>query len=494
MKKRSISYGIILLIALFRITQCSNIATTPLKTNVPEAVITAQLETEIPHIMEMAMIPGLSVAVVRDGKMLWSKGLGVRSVETKDAVTDETIYEACSLSKPVFAYAVMKLVERGELDLDKPLMEYVDDKYVEKNFLLGEIEDERLYKITARMVLSHSPGFPNWRRQRQIQINFEPGEKFSYSGEGFVFLQRVVEKITGELLKDFMQKEVFNPLGMTHSSYLWDKSFDTLTSYPHTFFGKALRKYKPKRAVSAASLQTTATDFAQFIMAIMNHEGLSESTVVNMLTSQVVVDSEETEDVTWGLGIGLETTRDGSAFWHWGDNENFKCFMLAFPEHKIGVVYFTNSFYGLTAARSIVEASVGGEHPVLTSGILADYGDVDDTSMQFARILVQKGVPEAVDTYNKLKLDFSPDEIMPESNMNSIGYVLLRDKRIDDAITIFKLNVESYPESFNVYDSLGEAYMEKGEKELAIKYYEKSIELNPDNENGKEKLKELHEG
>jgi CubicO group peptidase (beta-lactamase class C family) len=494
MNKRSIPYGIILFIALFRLTQCSNTEYTPLKTTVPEAVLIAQLETEIPYIMEKAMIPGLSIAVVRDGRIIWSRGFGVRSAETQEAVTDETIYEACSLSKPVFAYEVMKLVETGRLDLDKPLIEYAGDAYTEETFLGGAIEDDRIRRITPRMVLSHTPGFPNWRQQRHIRIDFEPGQKFSYSGEGFVFLQRIVEKITGESLNDLMQKEVFGPLGMTRSSYLWKPSFDSITSYPHTFFGKALLKYKPERAVSAASLQTTAVDFARFMMAIMNHEGLNEGTVAKILTSQVVVDLEETEDVSWGLGIGLETTRDGIVCWHWGDNENFKCFTLAYPEQKIGVVYFTNSYFGLAAARRIVEASVGGDHPVFKSNLLADYGDVDHPGMQFVRILVQKGVPAAVDTYLKLRDDFTPEDIMSENTMNGIGYALLRTGRIDDAVGIFTLNVESFPESFNVYDSLGEAYMKKGEKELAVRNYERSLELNPDNTNGREMLEKLRNG
>jgi len=267
MNKKSIIYGLLAFFALLRITQCSNISADKLKTNVAEETLISQLETEIPAIMEKAMIPGLSIAVVRDGKMMWTKGFGIRSAETKETVTDETLYEAASLSKPVFAYAVMKLVERGRLDLDKHLMEYVDDKYIEEKFQRGELEDEHIRKITARMVLSHTSGFPNWRSQRQIRINFEPGEKWSYSGEGFVFLQRVVEKITGQASNDFMKKEVFEPLDMTHSSYLWEKSFNDITAYPHSFMGNVLGKRKLNIGVSAASLHTTATDFGRFVMA-----------------------------------------------------------------------------------------------------------------------------------------------------------------------------------------------------------------------------------
>ena len=463
----------------------------PLKTTVKKDTLISQLESDLPKIMEKAMIPGLSIAVVRDSELLWTKGFGVKNSETNEPVTDETVYEAASFSKPVYSYAVLKLVERGELELDKPLIEYVSDEYIEKNYLGGKIDDERFRKITARMVLTHSPGFPNWRGRDSLKINFEPGEKFSYSGEGFGYLQKVVKQISGLPLNDFMKKEVFDPLGMTSSSYVWQKSYEENTSYPHDFMGDVSRKGKPKGGHAAATLHTTAIDFAKYMMAIMNHTGLQQSTVDSMLTPQIVVDPEETQDVVWGLGIGLEKTPHGIAYWHWGDNMKFRCLFIAFPQQKIGVVYFTNSFFGLAVRKQIVELAIGGEHPVLNSNLLSDYGDVDLPGMEFTRTLVKSGVDAAIEKYHQMRDTLTAEEIMEKYAMNGIGYSFMRKKQYEDAIKIFKLNVEAYPDAFNVYDSLGEAYMENGDTELAIKNYEKSIELNPDNENGKKMLEKL---
>jgi len=163
--------------------------------------------------MKEAEIPGLSIALVRDGKTYWAQSFGERDVATKAPVMEDTVFNVGSLSKPVFAYGVLKLVDQGKLGLDVPLTKYLLKPYVEG--------DDRLQQITARFVLSHRTGFPNWRGNDPLKIYFTPGERFSYSGEGMVYLQKVVEQITGKPLNDYMQEAVFAPLGMTSSSYVW---------------------------------------------------------------------------------------------------------------------------------------------------------------------------------------------------------------------------------------------------------------------------------
>lgn len=489
--------ALFLILIIFLLAACGQDKTKktswPLKIDVPGQILVASLETEIPQLMEQAMIPGLSIALIRDGVPVWSKGFGMKNTETSEPVTDTTIYEACSLSKPVFAYAVMKLVEKGKLELDKPLIEYVTDDYIEKEFLGRPIDDARFRKITTRMVLSHTPGFPNWRNNQPLTIQFEPGEKFSYSGEGFGYLQKVVEKVTELPLNDFMQREVFTPLGMTNSSYVWEDRFDKNTASPHGFIPDAGTKRKPNRAHAAATLHTTAVDFAKFLLAIINSINIEQSTVDTMLTPQVTVAPAETTAVAWGLGVGLQQTPDGISYWHWGDNGDFKCFFIAFPKQKLGFVYFTNSFYGLAIRQQITDLAIGGDHPVLSSSLLSEYGDVESPAMVFTRALVRNGIDSALVKYQELTQKIPARDIMPEYAMNSLGYQLLGKKRIDEAIQIFKLNVSAFSESWNVYDSLGEAFMENGDKELAIQHYEKSLQLNPDNANGAKILKRLRE-
>lgn len=173
-----------------------------------------QLEKNIPELMKKDGVPGLAIAVIRGGKTTWVHGFGIKEAQSNQPVMEDTVFEAASLSKPVFTYGVLKLVDQGRLGLDVPLTTYLP-----KPFVAG---DERLAKITARIVLSHRTGFPNWPADDgSVSIYFKPGERFSYSGEGYIYLQRVVEQITGKALNDYMTEAVFTPLGMTSSSYVW---------------------------------------------------------------------------------------------------------------------------------------------------------------------------------------------------------------------------------------------------------------------------------
>ena len=153
----------------------------------------AALQRELPGWMGQGAIPGLSVAIVRDGTTEWVGSFGVTDKSTARPVDDRTLFGAASLSKTVFAYAVLKLVDVGKLDLDVPLSRYYPERIV---------DDARLDRITARLVLSHRTGFPNWRPNGgALRIFFTPGERFSYSGEGMVYLQKAVETIEGKPAK-----------------------------------------------------------------------------------------------------------------------------------------------------------------------------------------------------------------------------------------------------------------------------------------------------
>src|SRR5215213_10010662 len=187
--------------------------------SIKKEVAIERLKQNVPAIMSQAKIPGLSLALIRDGKIVFTQGFGVKNSQTKEPVDGDTIFEAASLSKPVVAYAVLKLVDAGKLDLDVPL-----NKYLPGNYDAGD--DARINQITARNVLSHTSGFPNWRQPRNaktLPIFFTPGERFSYSGEGFVYLSKVVEHITKMKLEDYIRRTVFEPLGMTASSFEWQE-------------------------------------------------------------------------------------------------------------------------------------------------------------------------------------------------------------------------------------------------------------------------------
>ncbi|HKR01154.1 MAG TPA: serine hydrolase [Pyrinomonadaceae bacterium] len=461
-----------------------------LKTAVKKAELAARLETLIPQLMTDGGVPGLTAVLIRDNKVFWQRAYGVVNAETKQPVTADTIFEAASLSKPVFAYGVLKLADSGRLNLDTPLVKYLPEAYVEN--------DERLNKITARIVLSHRTGFPNWSGNRPLTINFTPGERFSYSGEGFYYLQKVVEHLTKEPLDAFMQRMVFRPLGMTSSSYVWQERYEARKVYGHDPFGVVKERRKPREANAAASLHTTAQDYAKFVIAVMTGAGLKQETARQMLSPYVKV-QEGCQDcvsnpstgalsqtVSWGLGWGLQHTADGDSFWHWGDSNNdAQAYVVAFPKQKLAFMMFANSGNGHSIFPRIISEAVGGQQPAIA---WLNYDPYDSPFRVFARDILARGA-SAINEYRERTK--TGTGALTEVQMNRLGYALLSRKMLDEAIEIFKLNVEAFPGSWNVYDSLGEAYMLKGEKELAIKNYQKSIELNPQNNNGIEILKKL---
>jgi CubicO group peptidase (beta-lactamase class C family) len=439
------------------------------------------LERDIPNLMKEADIPGMSAALVRDGKLVWWKAFGVKNAETNEPVTNETIFEAASLSKVVFAYGVLKLVDEGKLDLDTPL-----NKYLGNNYDVGD--DPRLNLITARRVLSHTGGFPNWRSNgsKTLPINFTPGEKFSYSGEGFVYLSKIVEKITGMPSEDFVQKMVLQPLKMTHSSFMWQDKYETMAVFRHNLLGQKSFRNENKDFNAAASLRTTAEDYGRFIVALLNGKGLKKKTWEAMFTPQIKV-NEKSPQVFWGLGVGLETTEEGKSFWHWGDQGDSKAYITAFLPKKNAVVYFANASNGLSITREILSDAIGGNHPGID---WLNYDRYNSPARTLLKAIIAQGAAEPLNNYRQQRQQNSALKIS-ESQINSMGYALLRMKKIDDAIEIFKQNTADFPDSANTWDSLAEAYMTKGEKELAIKYYKKSLELDPKNNGAIEQLKKL---
>lgn len=449
----------------------------------PAGTAISQLKKDIPALMQKADIPGMSVALIRDGKIAWTGSFGVMNADTKENVTVNSVFEAASLSKMVFAYAVLKLVDQGKLDLDTPL-----NKYLGNNYDVGD--DSRLDLITARHVLSHTTGFPNWREsgEKILPIKFTPGEKFGYSGEGFVYLAKVVEGITGMSMEDFMQQTVLSPMGMAHSSYIWQPQFDSLAVHRHNLVGQVFLRNKSKFFNAAASLRTTATDYAKFVLALLNGQGLQPATWKQMLTPQVYV-STKAPGLSWGLGVGLEETNDGKSLWHWGDQPGNKAYVTADIERKNAIVYFTNSENGLSIIKELLTDAIGEDHPGLNWLNPEKYDFV-------GRVLLKKmmtgNASEILAGYaEQRKLDTT--KLLSQSQMNTLGQRLLDLKMLDAALLVFQQNTIDFPNSSNTWSSFAEAYMIKGNKELAIKNYEKAIELNPANTKTAEQLKRLRE-
>ena len=317
-----------------------------------------------------------------------------------------------------------------------------------------------------------------------------------------MYLAAAVERLTGQTLDAFMRRMVFEPLGMTSSSYVWQSRYESLKVYNHNVLGEVAGRGTPWRANAAASLHTTAGDYARFVAAVLAGARLRPATARELMlpqshpdeaginTATVAPTGRAAASIAWGLGWGLEQEGSGWSLWHWGDNGSTKAYVAASPQRRIGVVLFANGENGLTLVPAILAQVMGGAVPSAGCAWLKQRGIAPGFG-PFVRALRASGAAAALDAYRAAGKALKPEAALDEATMNRIGYALLRDKKVKDAVEVFMQNVADHPESWNVFDSLGEAYAAVGNTAAAIAAYERSLQLNPDNAGGIEALKKL---
>ncbi|MDO9361387.1 MAG: serine hydrolase domain-containing protein [Sphingopyxis sp.] len=354
---------------------------------------------DLPRFMQIAGVPGVAIAVVDHGKLAWSRSFGVKNIVTRDSVREDTLFEAASMTKPVFAYVVMRLADEKRIDLDKPLVAY------RRPTNLGT--DPNLERITARHVLEHSTGLPNWTSEPLVTSS-APGSTYTYSGEAFIWLQLVVEKIMGMGLGSVMQAKLFGPAGMSHSSFGWDEEIaksavfghseppegelklppqptrelgnrllpvaskwrKPIASWTYDDSVAAMRETDPKTPPSthdllvnsAGGLLMTASDYAKFMVLMMDRHDranweISEATRQAMLTPRIDVRGN---DISRGLGWELEQSSAGKLFQHSGSNYGiFKTLGIGDARTGRAIVVFTNATNGNALAARIVRQATG---------------------------------------------------------------------------------------------------------------------------------------
>lgn len=351
-------------------------------------------DAEIQRWLRLANVPSMSLVQV-DKDRVTTRAVGILRKGDAGAVTPDTAYAAASLTKSVLAYTFLSFVEDGALSLDRPLREYLP---------LPNPSDARAQSLTARHLLSHSGGWRNWRNSDKDELTaaFDPGTRWSYSGEGFFFLQRVLEQVTGKAVGTLMRERVFAPLGMTRSSLLITDETEASLAAPHggdgevrTPYGRAallemrrmmaarsatldavrvedaegaLRATAPTLPVlpnylspnAAASLITTAADFGRFVQHLVTARaagGRPAAIVAHMLAPQVRCN----EAIHWGLGAGIETADGSDALWQWGDNPGYKNFYFANPTTGRALAIFTNGDRGARVYERVIRAVTGAD-------------------------------------------------------------------------------------------------------------------------------------
>lgn len=361
---------------------------------------------DLPEWMRAFGVPGVGIAVVEEGELVWHRAFGVADVDSGTAVDADSVFECASLSKPVFAYVALQLVDADVLQLDRTLAHYHRPDYLAK-------DDPRLDRITVRDVLRHSSGLPNWREhpdREPLRTLAEPGKGVNYSGEAFFWLQRVAETVTGESLDRLARRHLFEPAGMRDSTYTWNahaarhsvmgqpapgatpvvQTFRSQWSLlqpiaeaqgkplPEWVWDDAVRALPRAQAAAptgmfiwpgdllanaAASLRGPVQDYARFIAHVMRPDAgppraITETTRQAMLAPQMPLRAGWLDK---GLGWNLERI-DGDARWffHGGANAGrYKTFTVGDPQRRRGLVVMTNGGGGTGVYQRIVRAATG---------------------------------------------------------------------------------------------------------------------------------------
>ena len=331
--------------------------------------------------MVKANVSGLCIAVFNRNVSIYTRAFGYANAQQKKPLTTAHIMYSASFSKAVFAYIVMRLVESKLISLDTPLVGYLDKplpdyKIDRQGWGYQDIRNDLRYKkITARMCLDHTSGLPNYRSgepDQKLRILFDPGTKYSYSGEGMCLLQFVIEQLTGKDFELIAQEKVFRPLHMNHTSYLWLDEFADQLCTGHDNAGKCYNQTKIKNADCSSSMHTSLDDYVKFYTAIMQQKGLRKSSYKTMLTPQVKIRSkqqfwgnsfvETTEndkiELSYGLGFGLFHTPYGHTFFKEGHMPGWQHYSVGFPDKDIGVIIMTNSDNGESIFKELLATSI----------------------------------------------------------------------------------------------------------------------------------------
>ncbi len=308
-------------------------------------------DSGINSLLKQHHIPSIGIGIINHGKLQQIRLFGDQKQE--NPVSYNTIYKVASLTKPIVALITLKLIDANKLKLDEPLYYYYIDP---------DIKDTEYIKLlTPRIILSHQTGFPNWRyldKDNILKFEFKPGTKYHYSGEGFEFLRKALERKFNKPIEQLAQELLFKPLKMQDTHFTWDKDMDeNRYAQEHDEMGKPIDLKKHQQANAAANLLTTIEDYSKFMVHILNGAGLSKKLYQEMMTKQV----NEKPGIDFGLGweIFNDIGQGEFALQHTGGDYGIKTLALLFPKSKRGIVIFVNSENGIKVWGKIIREYFG---------------------------------------------------------------------------------------------------------------------------------------
>lgn len=458
---------------------------------------TANKAKKIDEVMSLANKYRLfngAVMVAEDGKVIYKKGHGLANMEWNIPNTPDTKFRLGSITKQFTAALILQLVDDGKIKLDGKLSEYLPS-------YRKDIGD----KVTIHHLLNHTSGIPSYtslpgffndvsrdpyavdefvKKYTSNNLDFEPGSKYFYNNSGYFLLGAIIEKVTGQSYEKVLKEKILDPLGMKNTGYdhhgtLIEKR---ASGYQRTASGYTNAPYLDMSIPYAAgSMYSTVEDLYLWDQALYTDRVVSAKSKALMFTPNL-------ENYAYGWVVTEAQFGNGAVpvptIRHGGGINGFNTMIVRFPEQRHLIVLLDNTSQG---------PSVDRLETALTNILFNRPYSLPRMSIAEAlfQTIRDKGLEAGLAQYRDLKTRQSDIYDFTEPELNRLGYQLLQAEKQKEAIEIFKLNVAEYPKGFNTYDSLGEAYMLAGNMDLAIQNYNKSLELNPQNDNATAMLKRI---
>jgi CubicO group peptidase (beta-lactamase class C family) len=427
-----------------------------------------------------------AVLVAENGKIIYKKGFGVADTKTKELFTPATPCYIGSLSKQFTAMGIVILKEKGKISYEQSIRQYFPAL------------PECYQPVTIYNMLQHTSGlalfddYPNMTEtdvfsilQKQTVLRFTPGSKFEYCNANYSLLGMLIEKISGKSLDEFLTANVFTPCGMKNT-YVDEPSVkNRKRAVGYYLFGD---EYNYNTYIGgAASVVSTVEDLYKWDTILYHPTIISRQSAEEIFSpGKNEWDSNTYGKQGYGFGWFISGNENDKIIQHDGGFAGFRSYI----ERQVGkhntIIYISN------VRHEIKENIREGIVNILNS----EPYTIPKTS--WANWIMSKakktGIKQAIADYTSLsKTKDSNNYYFSERECNSLGYYLLRNNKIEDAIQLFKLNTEQFPSSGNAFDSMGEAYLKAADKQNALLSYKKSFELDPGNGNAADMLKKLED-
>jgi CubicO group peptidase (beta-lactamase class C family) len=439
-----------------------------------------------------------SVLIALDGKPVISKGYGYSDIEQRVKNSPETIFDIGSVTKQFTAAAILKLEMQGKLSTDDKITKYFQNVPPDKA------------GITIHQILRHSAGLPSvvggdFEKISEAEfvekvfaapLRFPAGTRFSYSNVGYSLLALIIEKVSGQSYEQYLYENLWKPAGMETTGYTrpnFDKNLIAVGYRTDERWGKPIERQWDTDAPylhlkGNGGILSTTPDLFKWDRALSSDKILSRAAKQKYFHPALREDETENSFYAYGWDV-LKTDRNTTRLWHNGTNRVFYTDFYRFIDEGVTIILMTNKSLnnfndtGRVISKIIFEPDYEPLLPVPDTAANRAFTD------EIIKLTLEKGLTAATESYRKRnkKVD------LLENVINQKGYDLMEEKRLKEAIEIFKLNVFAFPKSANTFDSLGEAYLEAGDKKSAAENYKKSLLLDPQNGNAREVLKKLGE-